>query len=293
MLDFLPTEPFIPWRILAADVIVGLTVALLGRRICRWLAARTGAGPTGRGWIIRQAWVGLVGGVLLCRGFYGPPVRMLLTAPHNRPAQRFADRLASSRELRAWEVRRTAALRADGETDDTLPKELAYERSELAREGVRRLDDGRLARRTELVARALAPLDSRACESILTGPPIEMENALARLTPPIRGAWFDLIFDATLAEIRGTPPPRQLSDAETAASLTDLRAAQVPPGLRAMPAIPTSESQSAWQLERCARERRLYATVSTWQGPDRATADRVLASLDADLTGELGDEPEK
>lgn len=51
------------------------------------------------------------------------------------------------------------------------------------------------------------------------GTAFDMENALGRVTPPVRGAWFDLVFDATIAEIRGTPPPRRLSDAETASTL--------------------------------------------------------------------------
>ena len=291
MLDLLPPEDWVPWRLIAADVLVGGAVAFVGYRIFRSIAARPEASSPTRRWFVRRAWTGLVVGALLCRGFYGPPIRLLLTAKCDRPAQRFADQFASSPEIRAWQARRTTELKAQGESEEMIPRTLAYERSELVRNGFPRLDDARLALRTDLLARALATADRRTCAWILTGTARDIENALGRLTPPARGAWFDLAFDATLAEIHGDPPPVNLGDDEKRATLADLRATRLWKGLRALQMTRPSESQSSWQLQRCEREQLLYSTVSAWRGPRRAAADRLLASLDADLTGELGDEP--
>jgi len=275
----------VPWRILAADVLMGGAAALFGLWLFHRLAARVpiDRGPAKR--LVRHGWVILVVVVLLNRRLYGPPIRLLLTAKLDRPAQRFADRVARSPELREWARRRTAALRASGETDEMLPRSLTGERSELARDGVGRLADPQLRLRTSILAEAFAHADRLwPCTTLVAGDERAVPEVLRQL-PATSEAWFGLIYEAMIAEARASPPRRRLTDEQRAVVLADLRQSNRP-ARHPFEGRPT-ESGSNRMRARCARERALYAAVNTWDGPRRAAADLLLATADSRLAGEL------
>lgn len=291
MLELLPREDLVAWRLVAADLIVGLAVAGASYLVAGRLAARGLRSPLVRRRPVRAAAAVVYAAAIVLAGrhTYGPLVRLALTAPGDRPVQRFADRVARSPEVRAWYARRTAALRGQGEGDDMVSR-LAYERAELPRDGFARLDDARLKQRTDLLARAFTHANGRwTCTSILTGDEDEVPRVLSRVDRAAAEAWYQLIFDAMMAEIRGAPSPWRVTGDQRAAVL----AALAPKSGTSLPAdflYPPTESGSQILRQRCDRERWLYTTVAAWTGPRRALADRLLATADALLTGDLADE---
>lgn len=289
MLDWLPSEDLVPWRLMAADFLVGVAIVAIAYLVGARLAARPPASVlVGGRWarlVVACSLAGLV--ILIGRGAYGPPLRLALTAVGDRPAQRFADRVARSPELRAWYARRTAELRASGESEDMIPRTLSYERSELRRNGFSRLSDAQLKLRTDLLARAFS--GGRGiwrCTSILGGDEDGVACAMGR-DRAASEAWFQLIFQAMVADAQGFPPRRRVSDEGRKLVRADLSPRTGPAGLGPAFRHTPTESGSNLLLDRCDRERSLYATVSGWDGPRRAAADLLLATVDSYLTGEL------
>ena len=293
MLEVLPGEDLVPWRLPAADLLVGTLAVvafgfllrravrdpanlLVGRRAVRFVAA-----------LLFAALVVLAG-----RRFYGPPIRLLLTAPVDRPTQRFSDRVARSPELRAWYARRAAALRAAGEADDMVPRSLAGERAELIRFGFARLNDAQLKTRTDLLARTLARASDWTCISILTGDETAVPNVLSRFDGAAADTWGQLVLDAMVAQAQGAPPSRRLTRDERRPIVAELpgRGAHGING-RSFESFRTpTESGSERMRDRCDRERRLYAEVSGWDGPRRTQADLLLATADAYLMGDFDEQ---
>jgi hypothetical protein len=286
------SEDLVPWRLFAADVLMGGTAALLGYWVFHWLAARSRTNAGGAQRFVRHAWIILVVGVLLSRHLYGPPLRLLLTSKRDRPAQRFADRVARSAEIRAWYERRTAELRAGGESEEMVPRTLGYERSELVRNGLQRLGDAQLRLRTDLLAQAFANVEQYwPCATILVGGERAIPDVLARFQPAAGDAWFDLIYDAMIAEVRASPPQRRLTDEQKTVVLADIGSSARP--RRHLFDRAPRESGSGDMLERCARERQLYATVNAWEGPRRAAADLLLTTADSFVVGDLEGESQR
>lgn len=300
MLDlFLLPEAWFPWRLRAADLLVGTLIAMAGYLIASRLAARWPAHVLVGRRIVRLVSALLLASLVVLAGrrLYGPPIRLALTVPVDRPAQRFADRVARSPEIRAWYARRTAELRANGESEDMLPRTLAYERSELQRNGFARLSDEQLKLRTDLLAGTFSRFDgSGTRHSLFVG----IEGAIPCLLPDFNRvaseAWFQLVFAAMVAEVQGTPPSRRVSDQEKRQFLAEVAPAR---GGLVLPDFHTpTESGSGEMRRRCERESGLYKKVSGWDGPRRARADLVLATADSFVTDEFdkhedGDDKDK
>jgi hypothetical protein len=286
---FLLPEEWFPWRLRAADLLVGILIAVATYLVASRLAARRPAHVLVGRRIVRLVSALLLAGLVVLAGrrVYGPPIRLALTAPVDRPAQRFADRFARSPEIQAWYARRTAELRASGESEDMLPRTLSYERSELLRNGFLRLSDEQLKLRTDLLAGTFSRFDGSGTRNSRF---VGFEGAIPCLLPDfnrvVGEAWFQLVFAAMVAEAQGTSPSRLVSDEERHQFLAEVAPSQA--GLVRGPDFHTpTESGIGEMRRRCARERGLYKQVSGWDGPRRARADRVLATADSFLTDQF------
>src|SRR5436190_20946267 len=102
MFDLIPPEELVPWRLPVADLLVGAVAAVIAFQILGRFTPRRTANVLVGGRLVRACFALVFAGsvVLLGRGLYGPPIRLLLTAPKDRSAQPFADRLRRSRDLR-------------------------------------------------------------------------------------------------------------------------------------------------------------------------------------------------
>jgi hypothetical protein len=144
--------------------------------------------------------------VLLLRGFYGPPIRLLLTAEHDRCRQRLADRLASSPEARAWKALHTIEWLVKGVPESEIPRFLHRDLLRLGEDGIRRLDDARLLFRMDAIAQGFANAEKNGCGS----DGWRFLDVLWRVNPHARDVWFDMLFDAIVAEILDGPPCERL-----------------------------------------------------------------------------------
>ena len=271
VLDLIPTEEVLPWRILAADTLVVGVVALLGYWVCRRLASRTKIG-TGRR-VLRHAWVGLAAGMLFLRGIYGPPIRLLLTAAHDRCGQRLADRLARSPEARAWTALHTIEWLVKGVPESKIPRFLNRDILRIGEAGIQRLDDKHLLFRMEAIAQGYANSEKNGCGAQAWN----FLDVLWRLNPQAREVWFNMIFDGIVAEILESPPIREVSEEERAEILALLAPARLQPIL-----VDHHESN---RQRRCREVETLYSTASALKGAPRVLAARLLA---VEPIGEIG-----
>jgi hypothetical protein len=279
VLSLAPTEDVLPWRIVAADVLVVGVVACLGYLGTRWLVSRLKVG-TGRGqwilrqWILRYAWVGLAASVLFLRESYGPPIRLLLTAKSERCRQRLADRLDSSPAARAWKALHTIEWLVKGVPESEIPRFLYGDLMRIGEDGIRRLDDARLLFRMDAIAQGFADAEKNGCGA----DGWHFLDALWRLNPQAREVWFDMLFDAIVAEILERPAVREVSEEDRAEILAALRPAR-------LQRILDGHDESPRQLL-CREVESLYTLASTLKGARRVAAARLLA---VEPIGGIGD----
>ena len=272
VLDLIPREEVLPWRIVAADVLVVGMVALFGFWVVGWLASRP---KVGRGrWVLRYAWIGLAASVLFLRGFYGPPIRLLLTAKYDRCRQRLADRLASSPEARAWKALHTIEWLVKGMPEAEIPRFLYRDLLRLGEDGIQRLDDAHLMFRMEAIAQGFTNSEKNGCGS----QGWNFLDVLWRVNPQARDVWFDMIFDAIIAEILENPPAREVNEEERAEILVALGPSRLP---RILADHPESRRQ-----KRCSEVEDLYSAASALKGARRMAAARLLV---VDPIGRIGD----
>ena len=274
VLDLIPTEEVLPWRIVAADVLMVGVVALFGFWGFGWLASQRKVGTGWRQWFLRHAWVGLAASVLLLRGYYGPPIRMLLTAKYDRCRQRLSDRLASAPEVRAWTALHTIELLVKGVPESEIPRFLHSDLLRLGGDGIQRLDDAQLMFRMEAIAQGFANSEKNGCAS----PGWNFLDVLWRVNPQARDAWFDMLFDAMIAEILESPSVREVGEGERAEILATLRPAR-------LSSVLVGQYRSQRQI-RCTEVEHLYSMASAMQGAPRVVAARLLA---VEPIGEIGD----
>lgn len=272
MLTLAPTEDALPWRDLAADVLVVGVVACLGYLGCRWLASRLKGGK--HTWILRYAWVGLAACALLLRGYYVPPIRLLLTAGSERPQQRLADRLDDSPAVQAWKALHMIEWLVKGVPENEIPRFLHGDLMMLAEEGVRRLNDARLLFRMDAIAQGFANAEKNGCGS----DGWRFLDALRRVNPQAREVWFDMLFEAIVAEILERPAVREVSEEDRAEILTALRPAR-------LQRVLVGEDVTPRRLL-CREVESLYAIASTLKGGQRVAAARLLA---VEPIGAIGD----
>ena len=274
VLDLLPREEVLPWRIVAADVLVVGVVALLGFWGSNWLLSRRKVG-TGRWfWFLRHTWVGFAASVLLLREFYGPPIRMLLTAEYDRGRQRLADRLDRSPAARAWKALHTIEWLVKGVPESNIPKFLTGDLLRLGEDGIRRLPDQKLMFRMDAIAQGFANAEKNGCGSAGWS----FLDALWRVNPQARDAWFDMLFDAIIAETLERPAVREVDEEDRAEILATLRPARLQHVL-------VGHDESPRQLL-CREVESLYATASTLKGARRVAVARLLA---VEPIGGIGD----
>ena len=274
MLSLAPTEDVLPWRIVAADVLVVGVVAFLGYLVFRWLASRLKVGTGRRQWALRHAWVGLAASVLLLRGFYGPPIRLLLTAESERCRQRLADRLDSSPAARAWKALHTIEWLVKGVSESEIPRFLNGDLMRLGEDGIRRLDDARLLFRMDAIAQGFANAEKNGCGA----DGWHFLDGLWRVNPHAREVWFDMLFDAIIAEILERPAVREVSEEDRAEILATLRPAR-------LQRVLVGHDESPRQLL-CREVESLYAIASELKGAHRVAAARFLA---VEPIGGIGD----
>ena len=271
--DLFPTEEVLPWRLVAADVFVVGVVALLSFWVFRWMASRWKVGKGPRKWILRHAWIALASSVLALRGFYGPPIRLLLTAKYDRCRQRLADRLASSPEARAWKALHTIEWLLKGVPEAKIPRFLARDLLALGEDGIQRLGDKHLLFRMEAIAQGFANSEKNGCDS----DGWSFVDVLWRVNPQAREVWFNMIFDAITAEIVESPPVQDVSEKERTEILATLSSARRQPTFR--------DDESPRQL-RCREVEQLYAMANALKGARRVAAARLLAE---EPLGRIGD----
>jgi len=265
VLDLFPTEEVLPWRIVMADVLVVGLVALAGFWFSRQLSARLKAKTAGRRWLLRHAWVSLAAGVLFLRGFYGPPIRLLLTAEYDRCRQRLVDRLATSPAARAWTALHTIEWLVRGVPEAEVPNFLYRDQWRLGEAGFQRLDDQRLVFRLETIAQGFANPEQSGCGT----DGWNFLDVLWRVNPRAREVWFDMTFDAIVAEILEQPAVREVGEEERVEILTTLATAR-------LQRLVTGTGESP-RLARCREVERLYAMACELKGHQRVVAARLLA----------------
>lgn len=263
MLSLFPTEEVLPWRLVAADVLAVGVVACLGHVVFRWLASRLKVGA-GR-WFLRHAWVVFAASVLFLRGFYGPPIRLLLTAEHDRCLQRLADRLDSSPAARAWKALHTIEWLVKGVPESDVPRFLHDDLMRLGEDGVRRLDDARLLFRMDAIAQGFANAEKNGCGS----DGWRFLDVLWRVNPHARDVWFDMLFDAIIAEILESPAVPEVGEEDRAGILATLRPAR-------LQRVLDGHDESPRQLL-CREVEAVYALATTLKGAPRVAAARLLA----------------
>jgi hypothetical protein len=268
----IPTDKVLPWRIVLADVLVVGVVALFGFWVCRWLASRTKV-VAGR-WVLRHAWVGLAASMLLLRGFYGPPIRLLLTAEYDRCKQRLSDRLDRSPEARAWTALHTIEWLVMGVPESQIPRFLYRDLLKIGEAGIQRLDDEHLLFRMEAIAQGYASSEKNGCGA----PGWNFLDVLWRTNPRARDLWFDMIFHAIVAEILDSPQVGEVGKEERAEILAMLAPARLLPIL-----VGHHESH---RQRRCREIENLYSMASALKGAPRVVAARLLA---IEPIGEIGD----
>jgi hypothetical protein len=199
---------------------------------------------------------------------------MLLTAKYDRCRQRLADRLASSPEARAWKALHTLEWLVKGVPESEIPKLLYRDLLRLGEDGTRRLGDAHLLFRMEAIAQGFANSEKSGCGS----DGWSFLDVLWRVSPQARDAWFDMIFDAIVAEILERPSVREVNEEERANILAALGPARLQP-------ILVGRDESPRQL-RCREIENIYAMASAWKGDWRVAAARLLA---VDPIGGFGD----
>jgi hypothetical protein len=103
-------------------------------------------------------------------------------------------------------------------------------------------------------------------------------DVLWRANPRAREAWFDMLFDAILAEILEKPAVREVSEEDRAEILATLRPAR-------LQRVLVGHDETPRQLL-CREVESVYAIASTLQGARRVAAARLLA---VEPIGGIGD----
>jgi len=212
--------------------------------------------------------------VLFLRGFYGPPIRLLLTAEHDRCRQRLVDRLDRSPAARAWKALHTIEWLVKGVPESEIPRFLYGDLVRLGEDGMRRLDDARLLFRLDAIAQGFANAEKNGCGS----DGWRFLDVLWRVNPHARDVWFDMLFDAIVAEILEEPAVREVSEEDRAEILATLRPAR-------LQRVLDGHDESPRQLL-CREVESLYAIASALQGARRVAAARLLA---VEPIGGIGD----
>jgi hypothetical protein len=151
---------------------------------------------------------------------------------------------------------------------------------ELSRRGLHRLSDERLLERAMVMNQILALADVQTCSSLLTGSPGgAMDSVLRQLAAEDVNRFFDLSFQAMVAEARQEVGPPLPSEEEVYAALeTLLQGLPGEDGQRLVTVL--SNPQQATDEDGCGAARSLYAGLVELPEPQRAILARGLVIPD-------------
>lgn len=145
---------------------------------------------------------------------------------------------------------------------------------ELTARGVRRLDDALLLQRAVLFSAMLGELDDTHCAALSRGTATQEALLLALKDPAALNAWFDMTFEAAVAEVEQRPE----------AELTEVQVEQAVASLRRE--LPKDEADRVLNAimqpadlpdrELCRATRTLYQTATAMRVPERAVLIRAL-----------------
>jgi hypothetical protein len=188
-----------------------------------------------------------------------------ITDPYTIASERMITRFAESPELR----------QAFAGRDPAEAQTMGFE---LAAKGLRRLDDGQLVRRAQILAHIVEEADLITCAQVFRGEPKPyIDRTLRRLSSPDIDAWFDLSFAAAVAELQQrTAPPLPVRE-EITQSLKDLLAT-LPPADAAFLSSMIHEPRRGTVEDACRASRLLYTAAPQLPEPARTTLLRAMVS---------------
>jgi exonuclease VII small subunit len=151
----------------------------------------------------------------------------------------------------------------------------------LSENGMRKLDTASLERRMAILARVVDRMDIEGCALLVRGERGEalrgadvLTAALAELDAQTISEWFDLAFEAVLAELRGAPtPPFDDNDIEKAmnALIDLLPASEAERFADALRSLPEGGDEDV-----CWAGKTLYQSALKLDTPHRAAVARAL-----------------
>jgi hypothetical protein len=203
-------------------------------------------------------------GIALSLVLSGPILKGLSQALN--PGDDLEARLTSLPEFSAW------AAKANGHIKD----EMAY----AVRRGLRRLDDASLAKRLELMSTMEARGDARTCAAIERGTATsdDLETLIRGLSTDDQKQFYDVIFHAAAAELRGSPKRRWVSqqrrDDFHAAIRTFLE--NQPDGKRVLAVLGDPGSSSDAEL--CKASQAVYQAANSMSGDRKKDGYLILLS---------------
>lgn len=164
-----------------------------------------------------------------------------------------------------------------------LSKEKARELSQnMMKTGMLRLSDASLVERARLIERILRAASPDVCASIAKGMVTEKTEkqvlaVIATLDSATQESYFNLVTEALLAEIRGSPSLRKPNKYETTESLNALYAI-IPSNQREQLAQYLHDPKQANNEYACGCARLLYEKLLVLDEPFRSTLARALLS---------------
>lgn len=131
---------------------------------------------------------------------------------------------------------------------------------ELSMNGIRRLSDQVLLHRVVLLHRIADEADVKNCAALLTGEPTQLELVLPRLSAEEIEQWFDLSFDAMVAELHRTPYASNPSQAQIQGAFQQLLATLTKEDAELLDSVLVAP-RSKTADETCRAARLLYANL--------------------------------
>ncbi len=152
---------------------------------------------------------------------------------------------------------------------------------QLTRNGMKRLDDRGLERRASILAAVLDRMDEADCARTVRGDPADVRQAsdrvmatLGQLDPAIITEWFDLSYQAAVAELRRAPEPLLAQPAVSEAMRALLATLPEPDAQRLTGSLGNMTRSS--NADACWAGRTLYRAALALPEPQRAVLARAF-----------------
>ena len=152
---------------------------------------------------------------------------------------------------------------------------------QLTRNGMKRLGDGALERRAAILAAALDRMGEADCARLMHGDAADLRQASERVMAALEQLeteaitdWFELSYQAAVAQLRSTPEP-PLAQPAVADAMRALMATLPEPDARRLAASLGSMARSS-DADACWAGRTLYRAALTLPGEHRAALARAF-----------------